>query len=134
MLLRFFIGSLFLLNLLACSRKDEELSTSPSDRLSFSEDTVFFDTLFTTVGSITKRLIVHNPNKNKVRVSQILLAGGSNSSYSVIINGRTGNRINDLEILGKDSVYILISVKIDPSNQNLPFLVSDSLIFDTNTN
>lgn len=110
------------------------LSTSANDRLRFSEDTVFFDTIFTTVGSITKRLIVHNPNKNRVRISTIRLAGGSNSPYTVIVNGRSGPVVSDLDILGNDSVYVLIKVLIDPSNQNLPFLVSDSIIFDTNTN
>lgn len=110
------------------------LSTSANDRLRFSDDTVFFDTLFTRVGSITKRLIVHNPNKNRVRISSILLAGGTNSPYSIVVNGRSGPSLSDLDILGNDSVYVLIKVLIDPSNQNLPFLVSDSILFNTNTN
>ena len=110
------------------------LSTSVNDRLRFSDDTIFFDTLFTSVGSITKRLTVHNPNKNSVRVSSILLAGGSNSPYSIIVNGRTGPSLSNIDILGNDSIYVLIKVLIDPSNQNLPFLVSDSILFNTNTN
>lgn len=110
------------------------LSTSVNDRLHFSEDVIFFDTLFTSIGSITKRLIVYNPNKNKVRVSSILLAGGSNSPYSIIVNGRSGPSLTDLDILGNDSIYVLIKVLIDPSNQDLPFLVSDSILFNTNTN
>jgi hypothetical protein len=123
-----------LLHFFSCRPKDEVLSTSTNDRLSFSEDTVFFDTLFTSVGSITKRLIVHNPNKNKVRVSNIFLAGGSNSPYSIIVNGRSGPSLSNIEILGNDSIYVLIKVLIDPSSQNLPFLVSDSILFHTNTN
>lgn len=115
-------------------RKEEILSTDPNDRLSFSEDTVFFDTLFSTVGSITKRLIVYNPNKNKIRISSVTVAGGSNSGYSIIVNGLKGPHVSDVEIPGKDSIYVLVKVLIDPSNQNLPFLVSDSLLFDTNTN
>jgi hypothetical protein len=125
---------LLLLHFFSCKPKDEILSTSVNDRLSFSDDTIFFDTLFTSVGSITKRLIVHNPNKNRVRVSSILLAGGSNSPYSIIVNGRSGPSLSDIDILGNDSIYILINVLIDPSNQNLPFLVSDSILFNTNTN
>lgn len=125
---------LLLLHFFSCKPKDEVLSTSASDRLSFSEDTIFFDTLFTSVGSITKRLIVRNPNKNRVRISSILLAGGSNSPYSIIVNGRSGPSLSDLDILGNDSIYVLIKVLIDPSNQNLPFLVSDSILFNTNSN
>lgn len=122
------------LHFFSCKPKDEVLSTSANDRLRFSEDTVFFDTLFTTVGSITKRLIVHNPNQNRVRVSSISLAGGGNSPYSIIVNGRNGPSLSDIDILGNDSIYILIKVLIDPSNQNLPFLVSDSILFNTNSN
>lgn len=134
MWLRPFISIVCVLSLLACNRRNEELSTNPTDRLSFSEDTVFFDTLFSTVGSVTKRLIVYNQNTKKIRVSSIQLAGGDNSPYSIIVNGKNSSSVQNLEILGKDSIYILIKVMIDPSNQNLPFLVSDSLLFDTNTN
>lgn len=125
---------LLALHFFSCTPKEEMLSTSANDRLLFSEDTIFFDTLFATVGSITKRLIVHNPNKNRVRVSSIRLAGGSNSPYTIIVNGRNGPVVSDLDILGNDSIYVLIKVLIDPSNQNLPFLVSDSIVFNTNTN
>ncbi|WP_299253136.1 choice-of-anchor Q domain-containing protein [uncultured Cytophaga sp.] len=128
----FFI--ILVLHFFGCKPKDEELSNNVSNRLSFSEDTIFFDTLFASVGSITKRLIVYNPNKNKIRVSSIILAGGSNSPYSIIVNGRSGPLVSDLEILGKDSVYVLVKVLINPSNQNMPFLVSDSILFNTNTN
>ncbi|WP_018341592.1 choice-of-anchor Q domain-containing protein [Cytophaga aurantiaca] len=130
----FWFFLLLLLHFFSCKPKDEILSTSANDRLSFSEDTIFFDTLFTTVGSITKRLIVHNSSKNRIRVSSISLAGGSNSPYSIIVNGRSGPSLSDIDILGNDSIYVLIKVLMDPSNQNLPFLVSDSILFNTNSN
>ncbi|ABG60938.1 hypothetical protein [Cytophaga hutchinsonii] len=125
---------ILVLQFLSCMRKDEVLSTDPSDRLEFSEDTVFFDTLFSSVGSITKRLLVYNPGKNKIRISSVTLAGGSNSAYSVIVNGLNGPSISDIDIRGNDSIYVLVKVLIDPSNQDLPFLVSDSILFYTNTN
>ena len=118
----------------SCKPKNELLSTSPNDRLRFSSDSIFFDTVFSSVGSITQRLIVYNPNKSRVRVSSISLAGGSNSAYSIIVNGINGPAISDLDILGNDSIYILIKVLIDPSSQNLPFFVSDSILFNTNSN
>jgi hypothetical protein len=128
----FFI--ILVLHFASCKPKDEVLSTSTNDRLSFSDDTIFFDTLFTSIGSITKRLIVYNPSANKISVSSIFLAGGTNSPYSIIINGRSGPFVTNLDILGKDSIYILIKVLINPTNQNMPFLVSDSILFNTNTN
>jgi hypothetical protein len=133
MFFRLSIILICLLNILAC-RKANELDTSPNAKLSFSQDTIFFDTIFSSVGSITQRLIVYNPNKNKVQVSQIQLAGGANSPYSVIINGMPSSSVSNMDILGNDSIYILIKVLIDSTKQDLPFLVSDSLLFLTNTN
>ena len=38
----------------------DAITTSPSDVLTFSRDTVSFDTVFTDVGTPTARLVVHN--------------------------------------------------------------------------
>ena len=51
----------------AC-RKDEVFTDDPGAQLTLTVDTVLFDTIFTTVGSVTKRFTVHNDNDNAVRV------------------------------------------------------------------
>jgi hypothetical protein len=116
---------------LSCRKKDK-VDMSPGLQLSFSTDTVFFDTVFPTVGSITKRLIVHNPNKNKVSVSNIWLAAGESSSFRLNINGNPVISASDVEIPGGDSIFIFIRVTVDPHNQNTPFIVIDSIGFVTN--
>jgi hypothetical protein len=40
------------------------------------------------------------------------------------------NKVNDVLIEGKDSAYVLLSAKINPKNQDLPFVVKDSLVFE----
>ena len=40
----------------------------PGAKLVLTEDTVLFDTIFTTVGSVTKRFTVRNENENAVKV------------------------------------------------------------------
>jgi hypothetical protein len=118
--------------MLGCEPKDEVITSDPKAVLSFSGDTLLFDTVFVTQGSITKRLKVYNPNKKAVRISSINLAGAASSPYKLIINGKESPVASNLELRGKDSLYILVSVNINPSDQNLPFLVADSILFTTN--
>lgn len=124
----------FLLLLIAACRKDERITTDPSARLSFSDDTVVFDTVFTSAGSTTRRLRVYNPNKNALRISEIKLTGGNTSPYQININGKPANNLNDIELAAGDSLFIFIKVTINPDDRALPFLVSDEISFLSNTN
>ena len=129
----FLLGIVLFTLLVSCNKKDK-IDTNPSLKLSFSADTVFFDTVFTTIGSVTKALRVYNNNDNKVMISSIRLAGGSQSFYKINIDGTPGTSANDIEIPGHDSLFIFIRLTIDPNNQNNPMIVSDSLVFNTNGN
>jgi len=93
-----------------------------------------FDTVFATVGSVTKRLMVYNRNDHKVSIAQIQLAGGANSSYRINVDGNSALNIQNVEIAGKDSIFIFIRVTINPNDKNIAFIVSDSIIFMTNGN
>ena len=115
-------------------RKDEIIDTDPSIKLSFSTDTVIFDTVFTTLGSATHGLKIYNTNNNTVKISSLRLAGGSNSFYTINVDGVAATSLKDIEISGNDSLYIFVRVRIDPTNQNNPFIVTDSILFETNGN
>jgi hypothetical protein len=118
---------------LSCRKKDK-VDTSPSMQLAFSTDTVFFDTVFPSLGSITKRLVVYNNNANKVSISSIRLAGGTASSYRLNVNGTPASDLSNVEIPGDDSIYIFVRVTIDPQNVSTPYIVSDLIEFMTNGN
>jgi hypothetical protein len=115
----------------SCKPKEEVLAKD-GVFLTFSDDTVVFDTLFSTVGSVTRRLVVRNPSSNAVRLERIALGGLGSSSYQMVVDGVQGPLVQGIEILGKDSILILLSVLIDPRNQNLPFVVTDSILFENN--
>lgn len=115
-------------------RKDDEIGTSPAYKLSFSADTLIFDTVFATIGSTTRYLKVFNRNDKKVNISRIYLANGENSQYKINIDGIGTSSMNDLEIESGDSIFIFVKVTIDPNNQNSPFIVEDSILFETNGN
>ena len=106
-----------------------------SIKLEFSTDTLMFDTVFTTVTSITRHFTVKNPGKEPVKLD-IFLAGASgagNSYYSINVNGRAGTEFHDVEIPGRDSIFVFVKVNINPTNQNTPYLITDSVVF-YNTN
>ncbi|MGE5424299.1 MAG: hypothetical protein ACM3N9_02980, partial [Syntrophothermus sp.] len=119
--------------ILSC-KKNETADTSPSHTLSFSTDTVYFDTVFTTVGSVTHRLLVYNTEKKKISISSVRLGGGSNSNFRINIDGQPSTGADNIEIEGNDSLFIFVKVTVDPTHQNLPLVISDSLIFSTNGN
>jgi hypothetical protein len=121
-----------LLSFISC-RKDK-FDTNPSTKLGFSVDTILFDTVFTTIGSTTNRLMVYNNSDEKIKISTAYLAGGTSSNFSININGIPCTSLSDIEIESKDSLFIFVKVTVDPNHQNLPFIISDSIIFETNGN
>ena len=118
--------------IISCTPEDEKINSGSIQPLAFSTDTIIFDTVFAEVGSITKRLIVGNPNKNAVNISSITLAGGSGSPYTIFVDGVANDLFQDELLLGDDSLLVLVQVLIDPRDEDLPFLVKDSIIFNTN--
>ncbi len=119
---------------LSCRPEEEKFTFDTSASLRFSTDTVFFDTLFTTLGSVTKRFKVFNDSKNAVNISDISLNSGQSSPFSIYVNGLAGPSLQDVRILGHDSILVLTEVTIDPKNENLAFLVTDQINFKTNGN
>lgn len=109
----------------------DAISTSPSDLLSFSRDTVSFDTVFTDLGTPTARLIVHNRNKKGVNISSIRFRK-SDSNFTLNVDGVSGRDFHDVEIRGRDSIYVFIECFIPETQGSKPSRVEDELLFVTN--
>ena len=120
--------------LIFSSCKKDETLLDTSAKLQFSTDSVLFDTIFTHVGSTTKQFKIYNNYKQKLTISKIHLATGSASAYLINVDGIAGTTINDIEILGGDSLYVFVQVTINPTNQNSPLLIKDSIVFEINGN
>ena len=114
------------------SCNDETFSTDSSHLLAFSQDTLSFDTVFTSIGSATAQIKVYNPNKKALKISSIVLANAANSGFKVNVDGEKGTQFSDVEIQGEDSMLIFVEVKINPLNSDNPILMKDSLVFTTN--
>ena len=126
------ISILFTIALLSC--KKDKYANSINEKISFNTDTLFFDTVFTTVGSSTRKFKIYNKHNSKIKISSIKLAGGESSIFRLNVNGVPGIKFKDLEIRPNDSMWVYADVTVDPGNTNLPFVVTDSIEFKTNNN
>ncbi|MDE6339265.1 MAG: hypothetical protein K2K97_05705 [Muribaculaceae bacterium] len=109
----------------------DAVSTSSSDTLTFSRDTVNFDTVFTDLGTPTARLVVANRAKKGIVISSISLKN-PDSYFSINVDGVSGKNFHDVEIWREDSIFMFIECLIPPTAANEPYRVEDELIFVTN--
>ena len=97
--------------------------------LTFSVDTLSFDTLFTTVGSATRQVVVYNATDDNVVISSVTLQKGRASRFRLNVDGDTSLVARDVEILSGDSIFIFVQANINPNDQTAPFLEEDAILF-----
>ena len=122
-----------LLLLFSC-RRDDDFFNGNDASLVFSSPKVSFDTVFTTIGSVTKNIRVFNPYKERLKINNIRLNTGALSSFRINVDGQAGASFQNIEIAPKDSIFIFIEVTVDPNNQSSPFVIEDYIEFNTNGN
>lgn len=112
--------------LMMCTQCDRH--NTYEDKLVFSSDTVLFDTVFTSVSTITRNFRVINPTNEPLTID-IRLAGGNQSYYNINVDGRSGYEFRGVEIPARDSIFVFVRALINPTDQNTPYLVTDSILF-----
>lgn len=122
----FFFTVVFMM--FACA-DDYSFSSNKALRLSFSEDTVSFDTVVNTVSSSTKRVMIFNGNSDGIRIQSARLASGGTSGFHINIDGQKGPEVNNLEVLKNDSIFMLVQFITDTKNSDEPVLMRDSVLF-----
>jgi len=132
-LLRFIIITGILSGMFFTSCKKETFYEKDDASLEISKTTITFDTIFTTIGTVTQKFTVFNPHKGTVK-TDIVLVGGNASFFSVNVDGVPGTVFKDVEIPAKDSIFIFVKVNIHPNGGNTPMLIVDTLAFYTNGN
>lgn len=129
----FYIFALFLLVIASC-KKENKINPDSGLKLSFSVDTVLFDTVFTSLGSATHHLMIYNQYSDDLKISSIRLVGGDSSPFRINLDGENDTEFYDKIIPAKDSLYTFLRVTINPNELNTPFVVEDELEFITNGN
>ena len=103
-------------------------------RLEFTIDTLFFDTVFTTVGTVTEAFKVKNPHNQFIRIDDISLAGGALSVFRINVDGESGLRFSDLQIAPHDSMFVFVEATLDPNGSDDILRIQDSIVFQANGN
>jgi len=121
-----------------CSCRSDFSTVPSSGKLAFSKDTVFLDTVFSTISSSTYVLKVYNHSKNDISIPTIKLGKGLNSKYRMTVDGMQGenNKIfNNVVLLAKDSLYVFIETTPNIADANpTDFLYTDDIEFDSGSN
>lgn len=113
------------------SCKKDNLLTKGGD-LSFSIDTLKFDTVFTSLGSVTRSFKIYNNNNKRIKMSEIRLYGGDSSFFRMNIDGTPTKNIRDVELAPYDSLYVFVALTIDPTQGTLPFVIEDRVMITLN--
>ena len=100
--------------------------------VSFSIDTLVFDTVFTTIGSTTQQFKIYNKESKSINIEEIELMGGNNSPFRMNVDGEMGTKLSSMVLESGDSLYAFVEVTLNVNNQNLPLVVEDSIRFRTN--
>lgn len=120
--------------ILFSSCRKESFTTAADAQLRTTVDSLHFDTVFTTTGSVSQYFKIVNANNKGIRLSSVRLAGGAASPFKINVDGVSGPQVTNTEVLANDSVYVYITVSINPTAQNLPFVVRDSIEITYNGN
>lgn len=115
--------------LFSCQK--EPFSSSHSDALHYSSDSIIFDTIFTENGSIAHWFKVYNLNKGTVRIDEIYMAQSSESEFFMNVNGSQGS-VRNMEIASGDSLYVFVQARLKENVLDTPHLHKDSIIFRYN--
>lgn len=115
---------------------NEKLTTSPEDKISFSTDTLSFDTVLTSISTVTRFFKVYNPHDLSIEIDEIKLEGPLSDFFTLNVDGMSGDIIRDIVIRPNDSIYVFAEATIDP-DQPLsisPFIIESQVVFITNGN
>ena len=126
------LAGIIAVNVFVSCTDEQKYSSSSKIKLQFSTDTVSFDTVFTAMSSVTKQIKVYNPYSDAVKIDYITLGSGAVSFFRLNVDGDTSLTVRNVELLGKDSLFIFVKVELNPNNQSNPLLVEDSIIFSFN--
>lgn len=94
----------------ASCERDYKLATNASS-LSFSTDTLSFDTVFTGLTTPVAKICLHNNSTDDIIISRISLDGAENSPYTVNINGFTQPFVENIRLRSSDSLYVFVSLR-----------------------
>lgn len=129
--MRLFFPYIFLLFTLCSCLTDEVYSVSSSDTLTFSVDSVDFDTLIAGDLAHTRTFQVYNHSKSALRIPSISLLKGASSVFRVNVDGTAlSNGVGtDFEVRSGDSIRVFVNALPPSADSDTPVEHTDKLLF-----
>ena len=134
MMKRIFLYLIIYIGVLAACSENDSFTTSRTDLLTFSTDTLKMDTVFSTIGSSTYTFWVYNESSKGIRLNTVRLQNGNQTGFRVNVDGsyldnQTGSVVTDLEVRSGDSLRVFVELTAAKTHQMTPQLIEDDLIF-----
>jgi len=130
-LYKYIIPLLISVGIWSCHKEQNILQEG--GRVSFSTDTVFFDTVFTALKTSTRIVKIYNDESVALKVN-VHFKEGNNSYFRLNVDGRVGTQANDITILAYDSATVFINAVIDSTSEHEAYVVEDALQVQVNSN
>ncbi len=136
-------SNLFSICLMACcllivstSCYKEKFTSEQGDKLTFSADTLSFDTVLTSISTVTRYFKVYNPHNLSINIEEVSLTGPQAEFFTLNVDGLAGDVIRDVTIRPNDSIYVFAEAIIDPDlPQSIsPFVLETDVVFKYNGN
>ena len=81
-------------------------------KLSFSMDTLSFDTLFSGIGSTTAWLRVVNNSPSDIEVSRVSLRTGGQSGFMMNLDGENSKEFKNVTVPAHDSLFLFVQLAL----------------------
>ena len=78
--------------------------------ITFSQDTIYLDTVFSTVGSSTRSFTIRNTSNENILIDKIVLGKGGESPFRINVNGLSGEDINNIILPAFDSIWVFVEL------------------------
>lgn len=114
--------------MISCNRDDLNFA-SPTQKLSFSEDTLVLDTVYSQVRSETYAIKIYNNENKDISIPKIYLEGGAASPYKINVDGKPGISFTNIPLRKKDSLFIFVEVA--PNTSNTEAIAEDRIQIET---
>lgn len=121
------------LSVLLCSCINDDITDDKSAQPEFSCEVLDMETVFTGSSSPVYAFKVYNRNKDGIVIGSVGFRDGSASAgFALNVDGEAGTRFENIEIPGKDSIYVFVKAVMPPIGTPEPVRVSAPLDFITN--
>lgn len=122
--------------MLTSCQDEADKAPDTSAQLSFSVDTLSFDTIFSTLDSRTRSFVVYNKNDQDLVIDTVKLLGGTDAAFKYNVDGfmpPPTNIITNVRLQAHDSLTVFVEVKPNTTGVDDPIVSFDELYFSSNS-